>query len=220
MMQVKVCGMREPQNIAALLELPIDFIGLIFYSKSKRYVGKDTALPEWIIEQEEDFGLIKKVGVFVNAGIDEILNATHDYHLDYIQLHGAESPEYCQELRLLWSASSVRDAKLIKAFSIDDKFDFNQIAAYEQHCSFFVFDTKGADFGGNGVQFDWDLLAAYEGNTPFLLSGGISPESLADLQKLDHPLLFGVDINSKFETEPAKKDIASVAAFVKAVKTI
>lgn len=220
MMQVKVCGMREPQNISALLELPIDFIGLIFYSKSKRYVGKDTTLPEWIIEHEERFGLIKKVGVFVNAGIDEILNATHDYHLDYIQLHGAESPEYCQELHLLWSASSVREAKLIKAFSVDEKFDFTKVAAYEPHCSFFIFDTKGADYGGNGLQFDWSLLSAYEGNTPFLLSGGIDPDSVEDLQKVEHPLLFGVDINSKFETEPAKKDITSVAAFVKAVKTI
>lgn len=220
MMQVKVCGMREPKNIRALLALPIDFVGLIFYAKSKRFVGKNPDLATWITEKDEDFGLIKKVGVFVNAGIDEILNATHDYHLDYIQLHGTESPEYCRELRLLWSASSVRDAKLIKAFSIDEQFDFDQIHPYEEHCSFFIFDTKGADYGGNGTQFDWSLLTAYEGNTPFMLSGGIGPESVEAVQNFNHPLLFGVDINSRFETEPAQKDITSVAAFVKAVKTI
>jgi phosphoribosylanthranilate isomerase len=218
MMQVKVCGMRSPQNISDLLDLPIDFIGLIFYEKSKRFVGKDNALSEWIIEHEEDFGLAKKVGVFVNAGIDQILNNTHDFHLDYVQLHGEESPEYCQELRLLWSASSVRKAKLVKAFSIDEKFDFARVEPYEAHCSFFVFDTKGADYGGNGTQFDWDLLDAYQGSTPFLLSGGIDLESSEAIRKLEHPMLFGVDINSKFESEPGIKDISTVAEFVTAVK--
>ncbi len=217
MIQVKVCGMRDPQNIEALLALPIDYIGFIFYPKSKRYVG-DTDLSTWIQGNEEAFGLIKKVGVFVNENIHELFNYTHDYQLDYVQLHGTESPEYCREIASLWRASTVRSAQLIKAFSVDENFDFETTEAFEEHCSFFIFDTKGADFGGTGQQFNWDLLTDYKGSTPFLLSGGIHAQSVEAIQAIDHPMLMGVDINSRFETEPALKDIELIKGFVQEAK--
>lgn len=218
MIQVKVCGMRQSENIADILSLPIDMIGFIFYAPSKRYVGESTTLPNWISENAESFEAVQKVGVFVNASTAEVLNAIHDYELDLIQLHGSESPGYCQELELLWSASSIRSAKLVKAFSIDEKFDFAVTAPYADHCSFFVFDTKGAGFGGTGKQFDWSLLKNYSGDTPFLLSGGIGEESVEAILKVKHPMLFGVDINSKFEIEPGFKDVDKVGRFVQKIK--
>ena len=177
-MQIKVCGMREPQNIEELLGLPIDYVGFIFYPKSKRFVGQ-SELQSWLENGGGNWEGKQRVGVFVNASIDLVLNALHDYQLDYIQFHGTESPEYLRELQLLWQASSVRKAKMVKAFSIDADFDFNDTAAYAPYCSFFIFDTKGDGYGGTGEQFDWSLLDDYQGVTPFLLSGGIHEDSAA-----------------------------------------
>ncbi|HKK77783.1 MAG TPA: phosphoribosylanthranilate isomerase [Saprospiraceae bacterium] len=218
MMQVKVCGMRQSDNIEAMLALPIDMIGFIFYPESKRFVGEQDELAQWVRENEETFNLVKKVGVFVNAGTSDVLNAIHDYELDFVQLHGSEAPGYCRELELLWTASSIRTAKLVKAFSIDEKFDFAVTTPFEDHCSFFVFDTKGVGFGGTGKQFDWSLLEKYEGSTPFLLSGGIGGDSAEAILELDHPMLFGVDINSKFEIEPGLKDVEMTGRFVQKLK--
>lgn len=218
-MKVKVCGMRSPENIKALLALPIDFIGFIFYSKSSRFVGK-RGLDKWISGNAELFGDVKKVGVFVNAEVEEILNAVHDYQLDYIQLHGNESAEYCSELSLLWQVSSVRKARMIKAFPLDEEFNFSVTEAYAPYCSYFLFDTKGEKPGGNGVRFDWSLLSDYQGVTPFLLSGGIGPQSVQDIKALDFPQMSGIDINSGFETAAAEKDIESIRIFVHEVKNL
>ena len=218
-MKVKVCGMRTPENISALLEIPIDFIGFIFYPQSTRYVGKK-GLDKWIGNNTEAFGEVKKVGVFVNAEVEEILNSVHDYQLDYIQLHGNESAEYCRELSILWQVSSVRKARMIKAFSIDEEFDFSSTEAYAPYCSYFLFDTKGKNPGGNGFTFDWSLLEAYQGVTPFLLSGGLDPDSVKEIKALDFPQLSGIDINSRFETEPGVKDIESIQTFIQQVKNL
>lgn len=211
-MTVKVCGMREPNNITALAKLPIDLIGFIFYEKSPRFVGED--LMNWVQENGSVLEGVKRVGVTVNREIDEILNLTHDYTLDYVQLHGNESPEYCAEIISFWDASSVHRAELVKAFAIDEKFDFEQTKAYEPHCAFFVFDTKGDQKGGTGQKFNWDLLAQYQGETPFLLSGGIDPDSAEAIQKLQHPKMMGIDLNSKFETEPGIKNIDELKLFL------
>ena len=219
MMRIKVCGMRQPENIEALLELPIDYIGFILYYKSKRYVG-NTALAEWLEQNEALFEKVKKVGVVVNGSIHELLNVVHDYKLDFLQLHGDESAEYCREISLLWQASSVRRAKLIKAFSVDEDFDFSQTAAYEPYCSFFIFDTKGAGYGGTGRQFDWDLLNQYDGTLPFILSGGIGPDSLEDLQGFYHPRMAGIDLNSRFEIEPGLKNIPQLETFISKLNTL
>lgn len=212
-MKVKVCGTRDPENILELLQLPIDFIGFIFYRKSPRFLKED-GFPEWLEQNATAFGNVRRVGVFVNAEIDEILNKVHDFQLDYVQLHGSERPEYCRELLSFWEISSLRKASLIKAFSVGEDFDFNQTNPYSGLCSFFLFDTKTPEHGGSGRQFDWSILSRYQGTTPFLLAGGIGPESAGQLRQVDHPQLAGVDINSRFETKPGRKDIGKVRQFL------
>ncbi len=218
-MKVKVCGMRAPENIAALLNLPIDLLGFIFYPKSSRFVG-GTGLDKWIAKNTDLFGEVKKVGVFVNAEVEEILNAVHDYQLDFIQLHGNESAEYCRELSLLWQVSSVRKARMIKAFPVDESFHFSTTEPYAAFCSYFLFDTKGKNPGGNGVTFNWSLLEKYQGVTPFFLSGGIGPEMAAEINDIDFPQLSGVDINSRFEKEPGVKDIELIKTFIQQIKNM
>ena len=213
-MRIKVCGMRNPENIEALAQLPIDFMGFIFYAKSPRYAGQKKT-EQWMSKKgRELLSKVAKVGVFVNAEIEDVVNRIHDFELDYIQLHGAESPEYCRELFDLWGFSSIRKASIIKAFSIDEDFDFSSTAPFTSYCKYFLFDTKGASFGGNGVQFDWQMLDQYQGVTPFFLSGGIGPDSVAAIHAVRHPQLAGIDINSKFETEPGEKDIPRIAQFI------
>ncbi|MBK9489968.1 MAG: phosphoribosylanthranilate isomerase [Haliscomenobacter sp.] len=214
-MRVKVCGMRDMENIVALSQVPIDFIGFIFYPLSPRFAAANKKLEKWLAkESPQALKSIARVGVFVNSELEDVLNKVHDYELDYIQLHGSERPEYCMELFSLWSFSSIRRASIIKAFSVDANFDFETVKAYEPYCKYFLFDTKGASFGGNGEQFDWSLLEKYQGEVPFFLSGGIAEESAEAIKRLKHPMLAGVDVNSKFETAPGLKDIASIQRFI------
>jgi phosphoribosylanthranilate isomerase len=129
-MKIKVCGLRDPENIIEVLALGVDYVGFIFHNRSKRFVGK-TELSKWLHDNADRFKNTKKVGVFVNAEVDYILNMVHDYQLDLVQLHGNESPGYCRELKLLWSVSTLRKATLAKAFSIDT--DFNFETTYFRH---------------------------------------------------------------------------------------
>ncbi len=214
-MKVKVCGMREPDNITALLELPVDMLGFIFHPASPRFVGERDDLPAWIAQHEDLFGHVRRVGVFVNAEIDDILNATHDYALHYVQLHGAEPPEYLAELQRFWNMSSFRKAGLIKAFGVDAQFDAGLTQAYEPYCAYFLFDTKTPKHGGSGKSFEWRLLESYTGSIPFLLSGGIEEESLPALRAWSHPRWVGVDINSRFETSPGQKDPVRIERFIR-----
>ena len=216
-MKIKVCGMREEENVEALLQLPIDYIGFIFYKNSARNVPKG-ALIDWIANKQKQFNNIQRVGVFVNSEIDFVLNKVHDYQLDYVQLHGEESAEYCAEIQSFWDMSTVRRAKLIKVFAVDDDFNFGFTKAYEPHCSYFLFDTKGPKRGGNGQKFDWELLKEYEGETPFFLSGGIDEDSADRILSLNLEQLVGIDVNSKFETAPGLKDIDKLKPFVEAIK--
>ena len=207
--------MRDMENIVALSQVPIDFIGFIFYPLSPRFAAANKKLEKWLAkESPQALKSIARVGVFVNSELEDVLNKVHDYELDYIQLHGSERPEYCMELFSLWSFSSIRRASIIKAFSVDANFDFETVKAYEPYCKYFLFDTKGASFGGNGEQFDWSLLGKYQGEVPFFLSGGIAEESAEAIKRLKHPMLAGVDVNSKFETAPGLKDIASIQRFI------
>ena len=215
-MKIKVCGMREPDNITALARLPVDMVGFIFYAKSPRYAGEKLA--KWLAKEGNVLEGKKRVGVFVNAEVEDVLNHVHDFELDFVQLHGTESPEYCGLLCNLWESTSMRKARLIKAFQIDGAFDFDQIVPYTPYCTYFLFDTKGKDFGGTGRQFDWKLLGNYRGVTPFLLSGGIGPESAESVLAISHPQLYGVDINSRFEKQPGVKDLDKVARFISSLK--
>jgi phosphoribosylanthranilate isomerase len=205
-MLVKVCGMRDANNILELIKLKPDYLGFIFYDKSKRFV---TNFPE--VEFPSD---LKKVGVFVNETIDEIIEIADKNKLEAIQLHGNESPEYCEELKVLL----IRNVEIFKAFSIDENFDFSKTEAYQKVCDFLLFDTKGKEYGGNGVKFDWEVLENYKGTTPFLLSGGISKNDAKEIKKISHKAFLGIDINSGFEIEPALKNIANIKEFKQNLK--
>ena len=200
-MKLKVCGMREAENIAALTELKPDYIGFIFWAPSSRYVNDNTPqLPK----------SIKKTGVFVDASLDYIQSCIETHHLQAVQLHGKETPEYC---------SFVKDfgVEIIKAFSVKESFDFTQLEPYEDSVDYFLFDTKGTLPGGNGYAFDWTILNDYPNQKPFFLSGGIGPaevEKIKQLLKTDLAL-YAIDVNSKFETSPAQKDIATLSRFKK-----
>lgn len=204
--------MRNPENITDLLELPIDWMGLIFYEKSKRNVPNSAA--KEILAASED--KVSRVGVFVNEDIDTIIQKVAKFKLEYVQLHGKESPDDCYDL-LAKSAKTFGcgdDLKIIKAFSVDENFDFDITKAYTPYVEYFLFDTKGKNPGGNGFVFDWTLLKKYKGTLPFLLSGGLDEFSAKAVKALDLPQLVGVDVNSKFEIEPALKDVEMVSRFV------
>lgn len=202
-MKVKVCGMRDPVNIKSLLDLNVDYIGLIFYSGSSRYVSELT-FPE--IHSD-----VFKTGVFVNEGVEGILSLSAQYKLNAIQLHGNESPELCRALKI--------NHKVIKAFSIDDNFNWNILTYYQNQCDYFLFDTKGKSHGGNGLKFNWSLLEKYKLSIPFFLSGGIGADDAAEIKQLKHPMLYGVDLNSGFELSPGLKDISKIKNFIQSLKT-
>ncbi len=195
--------MRDPENLQELLDLPIDYVGLIFYKKSKRFVEKE--LPKL------DFQGKEKIGVFVNESQDFILKKSHQYDFATIQLHGSETPEFCQKLK-------EKNFKIIKAFSVDDNFDFSKTKEYEPYCDFFLFDTKGKLPGGNGYTFDWKVLKNYQGETPFFLSGGINDTHSDMLKGLRINQLYAIDLNSGFEIKPALKDISLLKKFIEDVR--
>lgn len=200
-MKIKVCGMREPENLAAVGALRPDYIGLIFYSRSLRYAGG--AEPTALSTLPEE---IRKVGVFVNETPETIRRTIERYGLDAVQLHGGESPEFCRELK--------EYVEVIKTFPVRSAADFAVCGAYERCCDLFLFDTKTEGYGGSGVAFDWNLLGAYRGGTAFLLSGGIGAEDVAKIRAIGHPRLAGVDLNSRFETEPGVKDVFLLEKFI------
>jgi len=202
---IKVCGMRQADNIRQIENLGIDMMGFIFYPHSSRMVNKK---PEYMPTTA------KRVGVFVNADIKQIRTAIDEYKLDYIQLHGTESPDLCKEIGRLTKK------KIIKAFPIATADDFKATKQYEDCCEYFLFDTKCLGFGGSGNTFDWHLLDAYCGPKPFLLSGGICNELIPQLATLHHKYLAGFDLNSKFETAPAVKDVDKIDYFIKRMKTV
>lgn len=198
-MIIKTCGMRDADNIRAVSELGIDWMGFIFWAPSSRYVSeKPTFLPT----------RQKRVGVFVDARIEEVKSKADEYALDLIQLHGKESPAFCERLK----ANSRQ--QLIKAFNIATQEDLEQTLPYEGLVDYFLFDTKAKMVGGNGTQFDWSVLSAYQGNTPFLLSGGIGPDDAEKVRNFHHPQLAGIDLNSRFELSPALKDIEKLKQFI------
>lgn len=193
---IKICGMKNAENIRAIAKLQPDYVGFIFYEKSSRFVGH-----HFPVENINNLPLnIKKVAVFVNEKNDIVTEIYEQYQFDYLQLHGNESVKYCEALK-------AKNIKIIKAFSIDESFDFSILKAYETSCDLFVFDTKGTHYGGNGVSFDWHILEKYKGNIPFLLSGGIGLHNVAEALAFEHKKMIGYDLNSKLEISPALKSI-------------
>ena len=206
-MKVKVCGMKYNENINQISELKPDYIGFIFYRKSARYVN-DILMSSQLKKLPDS---IKKVGVFVNETISEIEIISKKYTLNYIQLHGDESPLFCKELK-------EKRHKIIKAFQIDDAFDFSKLNEYKGHVNYFLFDTKSKGYGGSGKKYNWDVLSNYDHKTPFFLSGGINEKDVSEIKKLNRLNIEAIDINSCFEISPALKNIPTVSKFIKRVK--
>ena len=193
-MKIKVCGLRDPENIKAIVALEPDYMGFIFYKSTPRFVGDLAveilnAIPSNII----------KTAVFVNEDADHINSIIDKYKFDAIQLHGNEGPEVCAMFK--------GRVQVIKAFGISEEFDFEDLYAYVDHVDYFLFDTKTTIHGGSGETYDWSLLNNYKFDIPFFLSGGLSPENLESVKDIDHPQFYGVDLNSRFELSPALKNI-------------
>ncbi len=208
-MNTKVCGITQLKQLQQLDGLDIDFAGLIFYKNSPRYVGDKIAKEDL---KNSDFDL-KKVGVFVNAGYDEIMQVVEDYGLDVVQLHGDESPDLCEELS--------EDVEVIKAFKVkDSKVSIDEMVAdYDEVCDYYLFDTASSEVeGGTGKQFDWKLLSKSKIEKPFFLSGGIGVDDVKKVKAFRHPDYYAVDINSKVEKEPGIKDMALVLQFRQGLK--
>jgi len=203
-MKIKVCGMRAPENIQEVAALNPDYMGFIFFEKSARNFSG--GIPK--IDAN-----IKKTGVFVNATFEFIQAKINEFDFKAVQLHGKESPEFCQEIKIL-------GVEVFKVFSVKNNFDFSILNAYEGIVDYFLFDTKGEQPGGNGFVFDWELLRNYKSKTSFILSGGIGLNEInavKEILKTDLPI-HALDINSKFEIEPALKDIDQLKEFFKIIR--
>ncbi|MBE7174925.1 MAG: phosphoribosylanthranilate isomerase [Mucilaginibacter polytrichastri] len=190
-MKIKICGMRDAENIRRVAALQPDYMGFIFYLESPRYIGKSG------VKKAPDG--VKKVGVFVDESLENILKQIADYELYAVQLHGSESVELCAALQA--------HTKVIKAFGVDEHFDFSLTDAYHGSVDFLLFDTKSAVHGGSGRTFNWRVLDRYEGSTPFFLSGGIGPENIKEAAAIRHPAFYALDLNSRFEISPGLKDV-------------
>ena len=214
-MKLKVCGMKyNTQEVAALQP---NYLGFIFWEPSKRYFeGKIPQLPDGI----------KKIGVFVDATVAEVLDKIEKYDLWGVQLHGNETPEYCKKLMDNCHAEHVeaqskgsQPLNLIKVFSIKDDFDFSALQPYEKVCSYYLFDTKGELPGGNGYAFDWEVLKNYPSTKPYFLGGGIGlaeTESIKEfLKRPESKYCHVIDVNSKFEIKPGLKEVEKLKKFKK-----
>jgi phosphoribosylanthranilate isomerase len=204
--KIKICGMRDPVNILAVAETKPDYLGFIYYNGSPRFVGPNFQAPGL------DNG-IKRVGVFVNQSLEVIVQEMERNKLDAVQLHGHESPGFCFSVKSM-------GIEVIKAFSIDANFDFDQTASYQEAADFFLFDTRGKNFGGTGIAFDWSLLKAYKGSTPFFLSGGLYEQNISQLASIEHPSLYAIDLNSGVEDAPGVKSVQRIKNIIETVKSL
>ncbi len=199
--------MREPENIRAVAALGPNYLGFIFYPPSPRFAGN--LLPETVWELPHS---ILRVGVFVNETRQQIIRTAKRYRLDYVQLHGNETPEACCRLN--------RTLPVIKSLAVRTETDLTEAQQYEDCCTTLLFDTKTELHGGSGCQFDWSILSAYTGKTPFLLSGGIGPNDVERLSVVRHPQLLGVDVNSLFESKPGYKECGLLQPFMEQIKNL
>ena len=225
--------MRDARNIREVSQLGVDMIGMIFYPKSPRYVEMQSShagiIPDYA---KEDIGVSDssensskdssktpaRVGVFVDDMVQNIVTRVVNYHLDYVQLHGNEPREMCENLRLTLDPDIRPGIKIIKAISVSDASDIQKYKEYVGAVDLFLFDTKCKTVGGSGQQFDWQVLEQYDGEVPFLLSGGIGPEDASRLHAFHHPKCIGIDLNSRFEIEPGVKDVEKLKGFLNAMQ--
>ena len=233
-MMIKVCGMRDADNIRAVAELGIDLMGFVFYPDSPRFVQMISShagiIPDYSEERLEKMkdgkedALAKtahrplNVGVFVDDMPQNIVTRVYNFSLDYVQLHGNELPVMIDNLRRTIDPDIHPNIKIIKALSVEKKEDIEQWKAYRGHADMLLFDTRCKGYGGSGEQFDWSVLEAYDGDIPFLLSGGIGPDDVERVKAFSHPMCVGIDLNSRFETEPGVKDVEKLRTFVGALR--
>ena len=228
--------MRDAQNIREVSQLGVDMIGMIFYPKSPRYVEMQSShagiIPDYAKENigasdssgssSESVSTSSKsparVGVFVDDMVQNIVTRVVNYHLDYVQLHGNEPREMCENLRLTLDPDIRPGIKIIKAISVSDASDIQKYKEYVGAVDLFLFDTKCKTVGGSGQQFDWQVLEQYDGEVPFLLSGGIGPEDASRLHAFHHPKCIGIDLNSRFEIKPGVKDVEKLKGFLNAMQ--
>lgn len=204
-MKIKVCGNTDLEQLKELDYLKIDFAGIIFYEQSPRYALKNLKGNE---VKELKLSLTK-VGVFVNANEEEIMQRVDEFGLDMVQLHGDETATFCNKIS--------DHIKVIKAFRVAD-YDTNidwLINEYDEVCDYYLFDKGSAGlYGGTGQKFNWNLLENSMINKPFFLSGGIERTDAQALKKFSHPFFYGVDVNSRFENSPGIKDMQLVKEFI------
>jgi phosphoribosylanthranilate isomerase len=233
-MKIKVCGMRDAENIQQVRALGVDMIGLIFWPGSPRYVQSISShaglIPDLRNEDiaEGSNGKAKYVGVFVDEMPQNVITQAYNYKLGYIQLHGSESPVYIDNLKRTLVPDILPEVKIIKALSVEQASDIEKWREYKGYADMLLFDTKCKSVGGSGRQFDWSLIEKYDGDIPFLLSGGIGPEDAERVKSFHHPMCIGIDLNSKFEKThtdeqgktvktPGMKDIDKLRTFISAI---
>ena len=211
--------MRDADNIRDISALGVDMIGLIFYPPSPRYVQQFSSGAGIIPDYAPDMGKTPlRVGVFVDDMPQNIVTRVYNYKLDYIQLHGNEPRETLENLRATIDPDIKPKIKIIKAISVSSAEDIKKYKEYVGAADLFLFDTKCKTVGGSGELFDWQVLQAYDGDVPFLLSGGIGPDDAERIKNFHHPKCIGIDLNSKFEIEPALKDVEKFKQFLVKVK--
>ena len=206
-MKVKICGITDKTNLDEILKLNPDYLGFIFFPASPRYMADKLDPEDLLIIPKK----VKRVGVFVNADVYEIDGIYWKYNLDFVQLHGDESPSFCRQL-------NETGIKIIKAFRLDEDFDFDRLLDYVSYCDYFLFDTNTKDYGGSGLKFNWEILHRYKTGHPFFLSGGIGPYDARELKIINHAAYFGIDLNSRFETSPGMKNIGQLSYYFKKLK--
>ncbi|MCB0502151.1 MAG: phosphoribosylanthranilate isomerase [Bacteroidetes bacterium] len=212
-MKIKICGIKYQRDLESIIPLQPDYLGFIFYPKSARCMRQTLSTDDVKLVPKS----IKKVGVFVNEDITELLKMIKSYQLDGIQLHGDESPEYLSELQNILKDVHLK-VEVIKAFGIDPAFDLQKLNDYKQYCNYFLFDTKTPKYGGSGLQFDWNLISDYDNELSLWMSGGMDVEDVKKLMSVVHLNMAVIDMNSKLETEPGVKDIVKVKKAIDEVR--
>ena len=210
---IKICGLKDPENIAQVLKTGPDWIGFILHPESPRRVNVDL-LSQWMRQHPACFQQIKRIGVFVHQSVSSIVLIAQKLQLQGIQLHGGQSVETVNHLRELLLKTGMEHLLLIKVFGGDPDFDFGDCSPFESLVDYFLFDTKTKLFGGSGQGFEWRLLDKYRGSTPFLIAGGIGPEDASKVARFNHPKYAGVDLNSKFERSPGVKSLTKLHPFI------
>ena len=216
-MKIKICGIKNLENLEQIVALKPDYLGFIFYPKSKRFM-LNSLHPS---DLKTIPNTIEKIGVFVNETVASVVNKIKSYQLNGVQLHGNETIEWLADFTAqLKDNSIVNQVKIIKAFGVDEEFNFNELNDYKQYCSYFLFDTKTPNYGGSGRKFNWSVLKKYDNEVPLFLSGGLSVDDIETVFNMESLNIHAIDMNSQLEIEPGLKDISKVEEAISLTRVI